>query len=51
MSFSPRTFALTAVALVVSAAPAFSQMAFVEGTITDADGKTVTDAVVAFENA
>jgi tetratricopeptide (TPR) repeat protein len=50
MSFPFKSFALTAVALVLSAVPAFSQPAFVQGIITDADGKVVVGAVVAIDN-
>src|ERR1700733_7356993 len=50
MSFPSRSFALTAVALVMSAAPGFSQMAFVQGVITDSGGKIVVGAGVACES-
>jgi hypothetical protein len=50
MSFRLKPFVLTAFAIVFSAVPAFSQMAFVQGIITDIGGKTVTGAVVAFQS-
>src|SRR5580658_6933209 len=51
MSFRLKPFVLTAFALVMSALPAFSQQAFVQGVITDPDGKVVMGAVIAFESA
>jgi len=50
MSFRLKPFVLTAFAIVFSAVPASSQVAFVQGTITNTGGKTVTGAVVAFES-
>jgi tetratricopeptide (TPR) repeat protein len=50
MSSLPKSFLWTAVAAILCAAPAFSQgNAFVQGTITDADGKPVVGAVVGFD--
>jgi tetratricopeptide (TPR) repeat protein len=51
MSFPFKPFLLTAFALVVTALPAFSQAAFIQGAVTDPDGKIVVGAVIAFENA
>ena len=50
MSFRLNPFVLTALAVVFSAVPAFSQVAFVQGTITETNGKAVTGALVAFES-
>ncbi len=50
MSFPLKPFVLTMFALVMSALPAFSQQAFVQGIITDPDGKIVVGAIVTFEN-
>ena len=36
---------------VMSALPAFSQQAFVQGVVTDSDGKIVMGAVVGFDSA
>jgi len=51
MSFPLKPFVLTAFALVMSALPAFSQQAFVQGVVTDPDGKIVVGAVVGFDSA
>jgi len=51
MSFRFTPFALATVAIVLAAVPAFSQTAFVQGSVTDPDGKIVTGAQIAFENA
>jgi tetratricopeptide (TPR) repeat protein len=51
MSFRFTPFVLATAAVMLSAVSAFSQTAFVQGVITDPDGKIVTGAVVAFENA
>src|SRR5277367_5815810 len=51
MSFPLKPFVLTVFALVMSALPALSQQAFVQGVVTDADGKIVVGAVVAFDSA
>jgi len=50
MSFRFNAFILMAIALVFSALPAYSQQAFVQGVVTDSDGKTVQGAIVSFEN-
>jgi len=50
MSFRFTPFVLAAAAVML-AVPAFSQTAFVQGVVTDTDGKIVTGAQVAFENA
>lgn len=50
MSSLPKSFLWTAVAAILCAAPAFSQgNAFIQGTVTDADGKPVVGAVVQFD--
>jgi len=51
MSFPSKPFVLTAFALVISALAAFSQIntQFVQGVITDQDGKVVVGAVVSFD--
>ncbi len=51
MSLPSKSFVLTAFALVMSALPAFSQtnMQFVQGIVTDADGKVVVGAVIALD--
>jgi tetratricopeptide (TPR) repeat protein len=51
MSFPLKPFVLTAFAFVMSALPAFSQQAFVQGVVTDSDGKIVVGAVVGFDAA
>lgn len=51
MSFRFTPFVLATAAIVLAAVPAFSQTAFVQGSVTDPDGKTVTGAQIAFENA
>src|SRR5271170_1347653 len=51
MSFRFKPLVLTALAVMLCAVPAFSQMAFVQGVITDPDGKAVVGAIVSFENA
>lgn len=50
MSFRLKPFLLTAFAALLYCVPAFSQIAFVQGTIKDADGKPVVGAVVEFTN-
>jgi len=49
MSSHYKPFVCAAFAIVLSALPAFSQTGFVQGTITDADGKPVVGAVVTFD--
>ncbi len=51
MSFSLRPFILTAFALAISGLPAYSQLVtqFVQGIVTDADGKVVMGALVSFD--
>lgn len=51
MAFPLKPFVLTAFALVMCGLPAFSQinMQFVQGVVTDPDGKVVVGAVVAFD--
>ena len=49
MSFPFKPFVLTAFTVMLSAVPAFSQTAFVQGTVTEADGKIVVGAVLEFE--
>ena len=51
MSFRFTPFILAAAAVMLAAVPAFSQTAFVQGSVTDPDGKIVTGAQIAFENA
>lgn len=51
MSFRFKPLVLTALAVMLCAVPAFSQMAFVQGVVTDTDGKVVVGAIVTFENA
>jgi len=51
MSFRFSPFLAAVFAAALSAVPAFSQQAFVQGIVTDTDGKTiVVGAVVAFES-
>jgi tetratricopeptide (TPR) repeat protein len=50
MSFRFKPFVLTAFAALLYCVPAFSQIAFVQGTVKDADGKPVVGAVVEFTN-
>jgi tetratricopeptide (TPR) repeat protein len=49
MSFRFKPFVFTTFAALVSVAPAFSQAAFMQGTVKDQDGKTVEGAVVTFD--
>lgn len=51
MSFRFTPFILATAAVMLAAVPAFSQTAFVQGTVTDPDGKIVNGAQIAFENA
>jgi len=51
MSFRSTPFILATAAIVLAAVPAFSQTAFVQGSVTDPDGKIVVGAQIAFENA
>ena len=51
MSFRFTPFVLAAAAVMLAAVPAFSQAAFVQGSVTDPDGKIVVGAQIAFENA
>jgi tetratricopeptide (TPR) repeat protein len=50
MSFRLKPFVLTAFAVLLYCVPAFSQIAFVQGSVKDADGKPVVGAVVDFTN-
>jgi tetratricopeptide (TPR) repeat protein len=50
MSFRIKPFFLTAFAVVLSAFPAFSQTAFVQGIIKGPDGAIIQGAVVAFQS-
>jgi tetratricopeptide (TPR) repeat protein len=49
MSFRIKPFVLTAFAVLVSAVPAFSQTAFVQGIVKGPDGAIIQGAVVTFE--
>jgi len=51
MSFRFTPFVLAAAAVMLSAVPAFSQAAFIQGSVTDPDGKIVVGAQIAFESA
>jgi tetratricopeptide (TPR) repeat protein len=51
MSFRFTPFVLAAAAVMLAAVPAFSQPAFIQGSVTDPDGKIVVGAQIAFENA
>ena len=49
MSYPFKSFVLTAIAIVVSAVPAFSQTAFVQGIVKGPDGAAIQGAVIAFD--
>jgi tetratricopeptide (TPR) repeat protein len=51
MAFRFTPFVLAAATVMLVAVPAFSQTAFVQGSVTDPDGKIVVGAQIAFENA
>ncbi len=51
MSFRFTPFILAAAAVMLAAVPAFSQPAFIQGMVTDPDGKIVVGAQLAFENS
>jgi len=51
MSFRFTPIVLATAAIVLAAVPAFSQAAFVQGVVTDPDGKIVASAQIAFESA
>jgi tetratricopeptide (TPR) repeat protein len=51
MSYRFTPFILAAAAVMLAAVPAFSQAAFVQGSVTDSDGKIIVGAQIAFENA
>jgi tetratricopeptide (TPR) repeat protein len=51
MSFRFTPIVLATAAIVLAAVPAFSQAAFIQGSVTDPDGKIVVGAQIAFESA